>query len=198
MPSTKDASIVLAVVTVIIGLLLVSSIGMVAMSGGMMGGMMDGGGFSVNPLWTAFVVLLAVIFLALLAMLLWPWRETAPASTPGTYPNHDPVFPARQSFHGYGGAPMAIDGGTPQSLRAQELTLVKLLDEDERRLYTFIREHGGEMLQKDIVASRAFSKAKVTRLLDRLERKDLVVRERHGMTNKVRLVTMPPRPPEST
>ena len=33
-----------------------------------------------------------------------------------------------------------------------------------------------------------FSKAKVTRVLDRLEAKGLVVRERSGMTNRVRIV----------
>ena len=70
-----------------------------------------------------------------------------------------------------------------------EPTLIKLLDEDERRMYLEIREHGGEMFQRDLVALGTFSKAKVTRVLDKLETKGLVVRERHGMTNRVRLVT---------
>ena len=69
------------------------------------------------------------------------------------------------------------------------MTLVKLLDEDERRMYLEIRERGGELLQRDLVALGTFSKSKVTRVLDKLERKGLVVRERHGMTNRVRLVT---------
>lgn len=70
-----------------------------------------------------------------------------------------------------------------------EPTLVRLLGEDERRMYLEIREHGGEMLQRDLVALGTFSKAKVTRVLDKLETKGLVVRERHGMTNRVRLMT---------
>ena len=65
---------------------------------------------------------------------------------------------------------------------------MRLLDEDERRMYLEVRDHGGEMLQRDLVALGTFSKAKVTRVLDRLERKGLVVRERHGMTNRVRIV----------
>lgn len=69
-----------------------------------------------------------------------------------------------------------------------ELTLVKLLNEDERRMYLELRDHGGEMLQRDLVALGMFSKAKVTRVLDKLESKGIIVREAHGMTNRVRLV----------
>jgi uncharacterized membrane protein len=64
---------------------------------------------------------------------------------------------------------------------------VRLLDDDERLLYTRLRDAGQTVLQKDVVAWGTFSAAKVTRLLDRLEAKGLVVRERHGMTNRIRL-----------
>ena len=62
------------------------------------------------------------------------------------------------------------------------------LKDDERRLYDIIAERGGEVLQRDLVATGEFSKAKVTRLLDKLEGKELIKRERHGMTNMVKLV----------
>jgi len=62
------------------------------------------------------------------------------------------------------------------------------LEGDERRLYDMIDEKGGEVLQRDLVATGRFSKAKVTRLLDKLERRGVVKRERFGMTNKVKLV----------
>ncbi|MGQ0796994.1 MAG: helix-turn-helix transcriptional regulator [Methanobacteriota archaeon] len=65
---------------------------------------------------------------------------------------------------------------------------MKLLGEDERRMYLEIRDRGGAVLQRDLVSMGTFSKAKVTRVLDKLERRGLVVRERHGMTNRVRLV----------
>lgn len=78
-------------------------------------------------------------------------------------------------------------GSAPEEVRPPEAAVVRVLEEDERRLYTLIRERGGEMLQRDIVSLNAFSKAKVTRLLDKLERKGLVTRERYGATNKVRL-----------
>ena len=62
------------------------------------------------------------------------------------------------------------------------------MTEDESTLYEMISESGGEMLQMHIVSSEIFSKAKVTRLLDKLEKRGLVVRERHGMTNRVRII----------
>jgi len=69
-----------------------------------------------------------------------------------------------------------------------EAALVRLLDDNERLLYVRLRDAGGVALQRDIVAWRTFSPAKVSRILDRLEAKGLLVRERHGATNRVRLV----------
>ncbi|MCJ2533229.1 MAG: hypothetical protein LN411_04835 [Candidatus Thermoplasmatota archaeon] len=62
------------------------------------------------------------------------------------------------------------------------------MTEDENKLYDMISGSGGEMLQMHIVSSEVFSKAKVTRLLDKLEKRGLVIRERHGMTNRVRII----------
>lgn len=64
---------------------------------------------------------------------------------------------------------------------------VRLLDGDERRLLRAIVEAHGDILQRDLVRITAFSDAKVSRLLDRLQERGLVVRERQGMTNRVRL-----------
>jgi len=66
--------------------------------------------------------------------------------------------------------------------------LTSSLPEDELGLYQMIADAGGEMLQMNIVSSKVFSKAKVTRLLNKLENRGLVVRERHGMTNRVRII----------
>jgi hypothetical protein len=82
----------------------------------------------------------------------------------------------------------AAEVTTPQmpSEEAQRLA-IKLLSGDERKMFRRIVEGGGEVLQKDLVAEGKFSKAKVTRLLDKLERKDLIVRSRYGSTNKIRI-----------
>lgn len=65
------------------------------------------------------------------------------------------------------------------------------LPEDERRLFEIIESAGGEILQMNLVSSGEFSKSKVTRLLDKLENRELIKRERHGMTNMVRLTKRP-------
>ena len=54
-------------------------------------------------------------------------------------------------------------------------------------MYRTILNGGGEVLQKDLMEKAKMSNAKVTRMLDRLEGKGLIIRERHGMTNKVRI-----------
>jgi len=65
--------------------------------------------------------------------------------------------------------------------------VLRLLEGDERVMYRTILEEGGEVLQKDLMEKTKMSNAKVTRVLDRLEDKELIVRERHGMTNRVRI-----------
>lgn len=60
-----------------------------------------------------------------------------------------------------------------------------MLDEDLRRLYDLLQQRGGEAPQGDLVALTGWSKAKVSKALDRLERKGLVVRVRRGMSNRV-------------
>ncbi len=63
-------------------------------------------------------------------------------------------------------------------------------DEDEKRLLGFIVDAGGSLYQSDLVDRSGFSKGKVSLVLDRLEARGVVKRERSGMTN---LVTMIPR-----
>lgn len=70
--------------------------------------------------------------------------------------------------------------------RELEHVVLRLLDGDEQQLMQVVLAARGEALQRDIVRSTAFSDAKVSRLLDRLEARGLVVRERQGMTNRVR------------
>jgi uncharacterized membrane protein len=192
MARSQDMTVVLAVLAVLMALLLAGSTGAMFMSSGMMGGgMMGGGGGSFNIGWLAVTLLLAVVLVAVVLFLMSS-RQNVPAVYPtpavGTM---TPTYPISSTV------PSVPEQENPQVSRNQEASFFRMLDEDEKRLYALIRERGGEMLQKDIVASGSFSKAKVTRLLDKLENKEVVARERHGMTNKIRLRTMPPKPPES-
>lgn len=65
---------------------------------------------------------------------------------------------------------------------------MRVLGEDERRMYLGLREHGGATISEDLVGLGIFLRAKVSQVLDRLEAKRVVVRERHGMTNCVPIV----------
>jgi DNA-binding HxlR family transcriptional regulator len=61
------------------------------------------------------------------------------------------------------------------------------LEGDEKKLVKEIADHGGEMLQNELVLSLNFSKAKVSRMLTDLEKRGLVVKKQYGLTNKVAL-----------
>ena len=45
----------------------------------------------------------------------------------------------------------------------------------------------GQMLQNALVLKTSLSKVKMTRVLASLERKKLIVKERHGLTNRIKL-----------
>jgi uncharacterized membrane protein len=62
---------------------------------------------------------------------------------------------------------------------------LRLLDGDEKRVFGEILESGGEILQRDLPIQLNFPKVKITRILDQLEKKGLIIRKRFGMTNKV-------------
>lgn len=59
------------------------------------------------------------------------------------------------------------------------------LTPDERRIIEIITEGGGVLFQSDIVEKTGFPKAKVSRILDRLEAREVVERRRRGMTNAI-------------
>ncbi|MFQ6012180.1 MAG: helix-turn-helix transcriptional regulator [Thermoplasmata archaeon] len=81
-------------------------------------------------------------------------------------------------------------GDSPGTDSQVEITL-ELLPVDERSVYRRLLDEGGQVLQKDLRQMVSFSGPKISRVLDRLEGKGLVVRERHGMTNRVRLTERP-------
>ena len=62
---------------------------------------------------------------------------------------------------------------------------LRLLDGDKRKIFNEIVEAKGEILQSELHTKTGFSKAKITRILDYLEIKGLIVRKSYGMTNKI-------------
>jgi hypothetical protein len=65
-----------------------------------------------------------------------------------------------------------------------EIDLSKL-DEDETKIYSFIKENEGSVYQSDIIKVTGFSKVKITRILDKMEQKKILERKRRGMANLI-------------
>ena len=63
---------------------------------------------------------------------------------------------------------------------------VDLLEGDEKTIFKNIVENNN-ILQRDLVSMTGFSEPKVSRLLDRLEKRGLIFRQRDGMGNRVLL-----------
>ena len=60
---------------------------------------------------------------------------------------------------------------------------ISKLDNEEKKIYEFIKSKGGGSYQADVIRETGFGKVKVTRILDRLETKDVLEKKRRGMTN---------------
>jgi len=65
--------------------------------------------------------------------------------------------------------------------------VLRLLSGDERVMFKSLVDAGGEAYQKDLVAKTQMSDTKASRVIDRLEEKELVARERRGMSNLIRI-----------
>jgi len=59
------------------------------------------------------------------------------------------------------------------------------LDADEKKTIKMIQEEGNAMFQKDLMEKLQIGKVKMTRLLDKLESKQFILRKRRGMNNIV-------------
>lgn len=60
-------------------------------------------------------------------------------------------------------------------------------DKDEKSLIQLLQKEEGGMFQRDIMEKMEIGKVKMTRLLDKLESKQLVIRKRRGMNNIILL-----------
>ncbi len=208
MAEDQTALILLVIVAVVAVVGLALSVASFATDESMTTMMGPGGGMMQNHTTTAstpgafewaVLILSTAVLVVVLALILR--GRTHAAYSPAVSEAPQPVAVAAPSAAPpVASAPAAaLEEPTSQALppaapaAVGEPVLVRLLSEDERRMYLELRDHGGMMLQRDIVALGIFSKAKVTRVLDRLEAKGIVVREAHGMTNRVRIVVQAPR-----
>ena len=131
-------------------------------------------------LWGTFLVLSATILGVALAYVFMTRGLRAKDNVPETH--RTATSPGAVGV----GTSAGEESMTPGPSPPPEVAL-RLLSGDERRLYSKIVQAGGAMLQKNLVGPGLFSGPKVTRILDRLQAKGLIERERHGMTNRIRL-----------
>lgn len=61
------------------------------------------------------------------------------------------------------------------------------LKPDEKKVFEEIINSNGEILQNALVLNSNLSKVKVTRILTRLESRGLISKERHGLTNRIKI-----------
>lgn len=61
------------------------------------------------------------------------------------------------------------------------------LSEDQQDIVELLRENDGEMLQKDVVNSSDYSKAKISGLVSELVEKDVIEKEKEGRSNKLKI-----------
>jgi len=84
----------------------------------------------------------------------------------------------------YGGKPAASETGAGGNKKKWEEN-IRTLTGDEKKVYETIMAANGVIFQSDLVEKSGFPKAKVSRILDRLEASGLVERKRRGMANAI-------------
>ena len=67
--------------------------------------------------------------------------------------------------------------------------ILSQLKNEEKNIFQIIVNEGGGIFQSDLVEKSNLSKVKVSRILDKLEAKNLIERKRRGMTNFVVIKT---------
>jgi uncharacterized membrane protein len=70
--------------------------------------------------------------------------------------------------------------------KSAAMVAADILDGDEKILFQKIVDNDG-LLQRELILNTDFSEPKVSRLLDKLERRGLILRKRDGMGNRVML-----------
>lgn len=73
---------------------------------------------------------------------------------------------------------------------------LKMLRDDDKLVISAIAQSKGKMLQKELTTITNLPSYKITRILNRLERLELVTRKKYGMTNMVSVNFDPKEIPE--
>lgn len=171
---------------IVVGIILIAiaSIYLVTDTGGGRGHWMTGEDSLTSVGWITITIGVVLIIISLVYLVM-PTRAPEKRSVTKLYPDLAVI-----SLKEKGALRSDIPPETPSapdeepSVSFEQMAL-RLLEGDERRVYRKVVEGGGEILQKDIVSAVPFSKAKVSRIIDKLEERGLISKVRHGYTNKI-------------
>ncbi len=83
------------------------------------------------------------------------------------------------------GIPETDSTGIPEN-KNTVLLAANMLEGDEKTVFREIIDNN-EILQRELILKTGFSEPKVSRLLDKLERRGLILRQRNGMGNRILL-----------
>jgi uncharacterized membrane protein len=144
---------------------------------------------------TNLAVIVAASFIVAVAVMFILLREEYVPLPPSMITLPPPPVPARREETGVSpGGPRPempeedFVGKPAEEAAAEENYLVlRLLSGDERTMFKAIMDAGGEALQKDLIQRTKMSNAKVSRVLEKLEQKGVVSKERFGSTNKIKI-----------
>ena len=129
---------------------------------------------------SSFLIAMAVMFI-----LLREEYEPLPPSMDATrVPPPPPERAVQQDAEGPKEGAISPD---PEERARETYLVLRLLTGDERTMYKAIMDAGGKALQKDLIKITRMSNAKVSRVLDRLQEKGVISKERYGSTNMVKL-----------
>jgi len=90
------------------------------------------------------------------------------------------------AFLGGTGMYLSLPKKTENIVEEKEYDLSSL-DEDEKKIFTFIKAHKEGVYQSHIVKEFDLSKVQATRLLDKFEGLELIERKRRGLANMISL-----------
>jgi uncharacterized membrane protein len=83
--------------------------------------------------------------------------------------------------------PLNEDNPNKRINLASLLDKLNALEGNEKQIFEEITARDGRVLQSELVEKSSLSKATVSRVLDSLEGKGLIIRQRHGMNNIILL-----------
>jgi len=126
----------------------------------------------------------AMLVLALTIIILWQEYEPLPQNLMPVTPQAVQVRLVTTEETPPAAQPHKMDD---DEAVAREYLVLRLLTGDERAMFKAIMDSGGEALQKELILRTKMSNAKVSRLLDHLQQKGVITKERYGATNKVKV-----------